>query len=175
MESFNTYARNIDAKHVLYIFDSCFSGSIFALSRAVPEAINYMTSKPVRQFITAGSENEQVPDRSIFKSQFIAAMRGEADNDRDGYVTGTELGMFLQSKVVNYSTVPIIIAGGPKVETQREALAMVRGAMDAGGAGIIMGRNVWRAENPAAMMRALAMIVREKVSVDDAMEVLLRG
>ena len=103
MESYNTWARNIDAKHVLYFFDSCFSGSIFALSRAIPEAITYKTSQFVRQFITAGSEDEQVPDRSIFKSQFIAGIKGEADSDKDGYVTGTELGMFLQDKVVNYS------------------------------------------------------------------------
>lgn len=99
MENFNTYARNIDAKHALFLFDSCFSGSIFALSRAVPDAISYKTSQPVRQFITAGKEDEQVPDRSIFKSQFIAALQGEADKDRDGYVTGTEVGMFLQDKV----------------------------------------------------------------------------
>ena len=103
MERFNTYARDINSKHVLYLFDSCFSGSIFALSRAVPEAITYKTSRHVRQFITAGSEDEQVPDRSVFKSQLIAAIRGEADKDQDGYVTGTELGMFLQDRVVNYT------------------------------------------------------------------------
>ena len=103
MERFNTYARDINARHVLYLFDSCFSGSIFALSRAAPEAITYKINQHVRQFITAGSEDEQVPDQSIFKSQFIAAIRGEADNNQDGYVTGTELGMFLQDKVVNYS------------------------------------------------------------------------
>lgn len=103
MERFNTYARDIDAKHVLYLFDSCFSGSIFALSRAAPEAITYKTNQHVRQFITAGSEDEQVPDVSIFKSQFIAALKGEADSNNDGYVTGTELGMFLQDKVMNYS------------------------------------------------------------------------
>jgi len=103
MERFNTYARDINAKHALYLFDSCFSGSIFALSRAVPEAISYKTSQHVRQFITAGGEDEQVPDRSVFKSQLISAIRGEADKDQDGYVTGTELGMFLQYQVVNYT------------------------------------------------------------------------
>ena len=103
MENFNTYARNIDAKHALFIFDSCFSGSIFALSRAIPAAISYNTSRPVRQFITAGDENEQVPDESIFKEQFIAALNGEADVNKDKYITGTELGTFLHDKVINYS------------------------------------------------------------------------
>ncbi len=103
MENFNTYAREINAKHVLFLFDSCFSGSIFALSRAVPDIISYKTSQPVRQFITAGSANEPVPDKSIFKQQFLAALQGEGDANRDGYVTGNELGEFLQTKVVNYS------------------------------------------------------------------------
>jgi len=103
MENFNTYAREINAKHVLFLFDSCFSGSIFALSRAVPDIISYKTSQPVRQFITAGSANEPVPDKSIFKQQFLAALQGEGDTNRDGYVTGNEPGEFLQTNVVKYT------------------------------------------------------------------------
>ncbi|MBI3813561.1 MAG: caspase family protein [Nitrospinae bacterium] len=103
MQQIEVYAKRIQSKHALFLFDSCFSGSIFALSRAVPENISYKTAKPVRQFITSGGADEQVPDKSIFKQQFIAAIRGEADVDRDGYVTGTELGEFLQNNVINYS------------------------------------------------------------------------
>ncbi|MBN2103544.1 SUMF1/EgtB/PvdO family nonheme iron enzyme [bacterium] len=103
MQMFETYARQIQSKHVLYIFDSCFSGTIFALSRAIPSSISYKTAKPVRQFITAGDENEEVPDKSVFNSQFIAGINGEADCNKDGYVTGTELGDFLQNTVVNYT------------------------------------------------------------------------
>ena len=103
MKLIEVYAEKIQAKHAMFLFDSCFSGSIFALSRAVPENINYKTSKPVRQFITAGAANETVPDESIFRHQFIEALEGEGDTDKDGYLTGVELGEFLQAKVVNYS------------------------------------------------------------------------
>lgn len=103
MEVFEHHARQIQAKHALYLFDSCFSGSIFALSRAIPSSISYKTARPVRQFITAGDEGEEVPDKSIFKDQFIRALEGEGDTNRDGYITGTELGEFLQASVVNYS------------------------------------------------------------------------
>ncbi len=103
MQMVEVYAKRIQSKHALFLFDSCFSGSIFALSRAIPENISYKTSKPVRQFITSGSADEQVPDVSIFRRQFIAALEGEGDVDNDGYVTGGELGEFLQKKVVNYS------------------------------------------------------------------------
>jgi HEAT repeat protein len=73
------------------------------LSKAAPASITYKTTQPVRQFITSGSANEQVPDESIFCHQFIAALKGEGDTNEDGYVTGTELGSFLEDTVINYS------------------------------------------------------------------------
>lgn len=103
MQQMEVYARRIQAKHALFLFDSCFSGSLFSMSRAIPEHISYKTSRPVRQFITAGAANEKVPDESIFRSQLVAGLNGEADQDKDGYVTGMELGEFLQKKVINYS------------------------------------------------------------------------
>ncbi len=103
MQQVEIYAKRVQSKHAMFLFDACFSGSLFALSRAVPEVINYKTAKPVRQFITSGSADETVPDESIFRQQFARALQGEADRDKDGYVTGTELGEFLQTSVVNYS------------------------------------------------------------------------
>jgi len=103
MQQMEVYARRIQAKHALFLFDSCFSGSLFSLSRAIPEHISYKTSRPVRQFITAGGADEKVPDESIFRRQLVAGLNGEADQDKDGYVTGMELGEFLQKKVINYS------------------------------------------------------------------------
>jgi len=58
---------------------------------------------PVRQFITAGTENAQVPDKSIFKDVFIQGVEdGFADFNRGTYITGEELGAYLQEKVINY-------------------------------------------------------------------------
>ena len=103
MGQIEIYAKQIKSKHALFLFDACFSGSIFSTSRAIPEIISYKTTQPVRQFITSGSAEETVPDKSIFQSQFIRALNGEADANKDGFITGTELGDFLQSTVVNYS------------------------------------------------------------------------
>ncbi|QWR76919.1 caspase family protein [Candidatus Magnetomonas plexicatena] len=102
MQQIESYAKRIDAKHALFLFDSCFSGSIFDMSRAVPEIISYKASKPVRQFITSGAADEPVPDKSIFLEQFKAALEGAAA-DKDGYITGTALGEYLQNTVTNYS------------------------------------------------------------------------
>ncbi|MFH0992112.1 MAG: SUMF1/EgtB/PvdO family nonheme iron enzyme [bacterium] len=103
MAQVEIYAKRIQSKHAFFMFDACFSGSLFDISRAVPEVISYKTSQPVRQFITSGTAEETVPDVSIFRSQFERALKGEADTDKDGYVTGTELGEFLQKTVINYS------------------------------------------------------------------------
>jgi formylglycine-generating enzyme required for sulfatase activity len=97
-------AREIEAKHALFVFDSCFSGTIFK-TRGLPRRPQYisdLTSRPVRQFISAGSAGETVPSRSVFTPLFIRAIGGAADVDRDGFVTGTELGMYLHREVLAY-------------------------------------------------------------------------
>ncbi len=105
MQQIEVYAKRIQAKHVLFMFDSCFSGSIFdtVRSRRAPIHISVKTSQPVRQFITSGDADEEVPDKSIFRAEFITALNGAGDADQDGYMTGTELGEYLYKQVVNYS------------------------------------------------------------------------
>ncbi|SVD50932.1 uncharacterized protein METZ01_LOCUS403786, partial [marine metagenome] len=103
MQNIEVYARNIQSKHALFVFDSCFSGSIFSLSRAIPQIIQEKTNRPVRQFITAGRANQTVPDVSIFRRQFIKALKGDGDYNKDLYVTASELGQYLEDTVTNYS------------------------------------------------------------------------
>ncbi|MCK4816976.1 caspase family protein, partial [bacterium] len=67
MKDIEAYSLRIRSKHVLMLFDSCFAGSLFSLVRAVPEDITEKSSLPVRQYITAGTEDETVPDKSMFK------------------------------------------------------------------------------------------------------------
>ena len=103
MREIESISLRIRSRHVLMLFDSCFSGSLFALVRAIPHDITEKSTLPVRQYITAGSEDEEVPDRSIFKRCFLIGLEGDADLTGDGYITGSELGMYLSDKVVNYT------------------------------------------------------------------------
>ena len=98
-----TFPLKIKSKHVIMLFDSCFSGSLFSLTRSPPANISDKSRLPVRQYITAGTEDEQVPDKSMFKRSFLIGIEGDADLTGDGYITGSELGIYLSEKVVNYT------------------------------------------------------------------------
>jgi class I fructose-bisphosphate aldolase len=75
-------------------------------------------------------------------------------------------------KVVVGCSVPVVIAGGPKMDSDREILEMVKGSIDAGGAGVSIGRNVFQHPSPARMVQAISTIVHDGSSVDAALKVL---
>jgi hypothetical protein len=107
MDEILAMARRIEAKHALFLFDSCFSGTVFKAKNLpkIPPQITQVSKLPVRQFITAGSAKEMVPAESVFTPAFVDALRyGWGDLNKDGYVTGQELGMYLWNKVPQHTT-----------------------------------------------------------------------
>lgn len=104
LRRFGEYVRLANAKHAIAIFDACFAGTIFNTQRAFPpSAITLSTTQPVRQFISAGDADQAVSDDGTFASLFIQALEGRtnADANSDGYLTGTELGLFLSDRLTN--------------------------------------------------------------------------
>ena len=75
-------------------------------------------------------------------------------------------------KVVEGCPVPIVVAGGPRLDSDRAALELARNAIDEGAHGIDMGRNIWQSDHPVAMLKALRAIVHEKATVREALDVL---
>lgn len=75
-------------------------------------------------------------------------------------------------RVVEGCHVPVVIAGGQKMDSDRAILEMVKGAMEAGAAGTSIGRNIFQHSDPVRIVRAIAMIVHEKWRVDDALELM---
>ena len=71
-------------------------------------------------------------------------------------------------KVVEGCPVPVVMAGGPKCETEREVFEFVHDGMKRGAIGLNLGRNVWQAKHPVATMKALRAIVHENASVKEA-------
>jgi len=104
MRRFGEFVRLAQSKHAFAVFDSCFSGTIFDSQRtAPPPAITRATTLAVRQFLTSGDADQKVSDDGRFRKLFIRALRGEekADANGDGYLTGSELGMFLTDRITN--------------------------------------------------------------------------
>ena len=70
--------------------------------------------------------------------------------------------------------VPVVILGGAK-GSEAEMLANIRDAVDAGAAGVAIGRNVFQCDDPAAMTAAIAAVVHDGVAADDAFGMLPGG
>ncbi len=66
------------------------------------------------------------------------------------------------------TTVPIVIAGGPKAKTDDDILQMTEDAMKAGAKGVTYGRNIFAHKNPQKMVEALAGIIFKKESAKEA-------
>ena len=70
--------------------------------------------------------------------------------------------------VTEGTRLPVVIAGGSK-GTDRQTVEMVRGAMDAGAAGVSMGRSIFQHEDPQAITRAVSAVVHDDYDAGDAL------
>ncbi|MEP3245407.1 MAG: hypothetical protein ABJN40_14690 [Sneathiella sp.] len=73
-------------------------------------------------------------------------------------------------QVVEACPVPILIAGGPKADSPYASYEMVEGAIEAGAAGVLLGRNIIQAPDPAAALRAIRGIVHENMDATSAVQ-----
>jgi predicted phospho-2-dehydro-3-deoxyheptonate aldolase len=73
------------------------------------------------------------------------------------------------SEVVEGCPVPVVIAGGEKMGNDQDILKMVKGAMDAGGAGVSIGRNVFQHKNPSKIVQAISKLVHHGSMVEEAL------
>ena len=72
------------------------------------------------------------------------------------------------SRVVRCTPAPVVVAGGPRASSDLDLLRMAQESMRAGAAGVMFGRNVFAHERPADMCRALADVVFEGASAQEA-------
>lgn len=131
--------------------------SLVSLGNLVNEAIEY--GVPVLAVTAVGKELEKRDARYLSLSCRIAAEFG-AHIVKTYYCENFE-------KVVNTCPVPVIIAGGPKLE-ERAALELTYNAIQSGAAGVDMGRNIWQSKYPVPMIRAVRAIVHGNSNVEQA-------
>ena len=73
-------------------------------------------------------------------------------------------------KVVEGCPVPVVIAGGPKTDTQMEVFEFVYDGMQKGAIGVNLGRNIWQSEHPEASIRAIRAIVHDNHTPNEAQD-----
>src|SRR6266702_3085850 len=78
-------------------------------------------------------------------------------------------------RVVDGCPVPLVVAGGPKLETEMDAFQLASDAIREGAVGVDMGRNIWQSEHPVPMIKAIREIVHRGVTVREAQEVYNRS
>ena len=76
------------------------------------------------------------------------------------------------AEVVAGCCVPVVIAGGERMDSDRQVLQMVYDSLKAGGSGISMGRNVFQHPRRVELVRALRAIVHNNATVDQALKMM---
>ncbi len=79
------------------------------------------------------------------------------------------------SEIVRACPVPIVLAGGPKSATFKEALQQVEEGIRAGACGAVVGRNMWGADDVTASARAYAAVIHDGLGADRAAKLVSLG
>jgi len=136
--------------------------TLTALSELVNEGQRY--GMPVLAVTAVGKELEKRDARYLALSCRIAAELG-AQAVKTYYCDDFE-------KVVKSCPVPLVIAGGPKLKTELDALKLAHNAINEGAKGVDMGRNIWQSNNAVGMIKAIRKIVHDGSSVKEASKLL---
>ena len=166
-ESITTTMEEAIRLNVSAVALSIFVGSknehktLINLSKLVDEGERY--GIPVLAITAVGKELEKRDSRYLALSCRIAAELG-AHFVKTYYCEDFE-------KVVEGCPVPIVIAGGPKLDSELGALEMAYNAVQQGAVGVDMGRNIWQSDYPGPMIKAIRAVVHEDAMPREALEI----
>ena len=132
--------------------------TLINLSKLIDEGIRY--GIPVLAVTAVGKELEKRDAKYLALCCRIAAELG-AHMVKTYYCDGFQ-------KIIKSCPVPVVIAGGPKLETNLDVLNLTYNAIQEGAVGVDMGRNIFQSENPVGMIKAVRSIVHDDVSVKKA-------
>ena len=134
--------------------------SLLNLAKLVNEGERY--GIPVMAVTAVGKELGKRDARFLALSSRIAAELG-ARVVKTYWCEGFE-------KVVRGCPVPIVMAGGPQVDTELEVFEFVHDGIQKGAIGVNLGRNIWQNDFPVAMIRAIRAIIHKNASPKEAQE-----
>lgn len=130
------------------------------LANVVSEAHDY--GLPVLGITAVAKELQKREARFLALASRVCVEMG-ADIIKTYYCEGFE-------KITSTCPAPVVIAGGPKLDSIEDALNITYNALQEGAIGVDMGRNIWQSEHPAAMIQAIHGIVKNGLNVKEALE-----
>ena len=133
--------------------------SLTNLAKLVDECEDY--GIPVMAITAVGKELEKREARYLALSCRIAAELGAR-------VVKTYYCTEKFEKVVEGCPVPVVIAGGPKVDSELEVFQFVHDGMQKGAIGVNLGRNIWQSEHPVAAIRAIRAVIHDNYTPEEA-------
>jgi len=135
--------------------------SLLNLANLVNEGEKY--GIPVMAVTAVGKELEKREARYLALCCRIAAELG-ARVVKTYWCEGFE-------KVATGCPVPVVMAGGPQVDTELEVFEFVYDGLQKGAVGVNLGRNIWKNDYPVAMARALRAVIHENATPKEAQEI----
>lgn len=121
-------------------------------------------------YVRDGDPNHEFDPQRIKHAARIAEELG-ADIVKVNYTGDPET----FKEVTSAIQIPVVIAGGPKVDTQVELLYMVSDAIQAGASGVSIGRNVYQSEDPTRVAKQLRYIMDNKLTREEIKKFLEKG
>jgi len=137
--------------------------TIINLTDMVTDAARY--NLPVLGVTAVGKAlKDKKEKRYLAHASRLAAELG-ADIVKTYYCEGFE-------EVVAKTPVPIVVAGGPKLDTYEDVLRLCYNAIQMGAIGVDMGRNIWQSDYPAAIVQGVNAVIHQNFSVKEALELV---
>lgn len=137
--------------------------TILNLTDAINDAMEY--DLPVLGVTAVGKTlKDKKEKRYLTHASRLAAELG-ADIVKTYYCEGFE-------EVVKKTTVPIIVAGGPKLDSYKDVLELCYNSIQCGAIGVDMGRNIWQSDYPEAITAGVAHIIHKNSSVKEALQLV---
>ena len=137
--------------------------TILNLTDAINDAMEY--DLPVLGVTAVGKALKDKKEKKYLTQASRLAAELGADIVKTYYCEGFE-------EVVKKTTVPIIVAGGPKLDSYKDVLELCYNSIQCGAIGVDMGRNIWQSDYPEAITAGVAHIIHKNSSVKEALQLV---
>ncbi len=135
---------------------------------AISRECRYWGMPLLAMVYTRGQKIKDESDVNVVKHAARVAAELGADIVKVSYTGSKET----FAEVCQGCYIPVVIAGGEKAKNDRDVLKNIRDSIEAGGSGVSIGRNVFQHKNPTLMTKAIAALIHENKTLEEAISIL---